>query len=43
MTHQFNLDEAIELVKQGASIDGKGGVLAPLILKFIILFLRQLT
>jgi len=31
MTQQFNLDEALELVKQGARIDGKDGVLAPLI------------
>ena len=31
MYQQFNLDEALELVKQGARIDGKDGVLAPLI------------
>jgi len=31
MIQQFNLDEALELVKQGARIDGKDGVLAPLI------------
>ena len=31
MTQQFNLNEALELVKQGARIDGKDGVLAPLI------------
>ncbi len=29
MTQQFNLDEALELVKQGARIDGNDGVLAP--------------
>ena len=29
MTQQFNLDEALELVKQGARIDGKDGVFAP--------------
>jgi transposase-like protein len=31
MKQQFNMDEALELVKQGARIDGKDGVLAPLI------------
>jgi putative transposase len=31
MTQQFNLNEAIALVKQGARIDGKDAVLAPLI------------
>jgi len=28
MTQQVNLDEALELVKEGAKIDGKDGVLA---------------
>ncbi|EDZ61362.1 hypothetical protein SMGD1_2508 [Sulfurimonas gotlandica GD1] len=31
MKQQFNMDEAFELIKQGARIDGKDGVLAPLI------------
>ena len=31
MKQQFNIDEALELIKQGARIDGKDGVLAPLI------------
>lgn len=31
MKQQFNMDEALELIKQGARIDGKDGVLAPLI------------
>jgi len=31
MIQPFNLDEALELVEQGARIDGKDGVLAPLI------------
>jgi|GEM_PF-4105964 len=35
MKQQFNMDEAIELIKQGARIDGKDGVLAPLIKQLI--------
>jgi transposase-like protein len=31
MKQQFNMDEALELIKQGARIDGKDGVLTPLI------------
>ncbi len=31
MKQQFNMDEALELVKQGVRLDGKDGVLAPLI------------
>ena len=31
MKQQFNMDETLELIKQGARIDGKDGVLAPLI------------
>ena len=31
MKQQFNMDEALELIKQGARIDGKDGVLAPLL------------
>lgn len=31
MYQQFNLDEVLELVKQGARIDDKDGVLTPLI------------
>ena len=31
MKQQFNMDEALELIKQGARIDGKDGVLASLI------------
>jgi len=31
MKQQFNMDEALKLIKQGARIDGKDGVLAPLI------------
>ena len=31
MKQQFNMDEALELIKQGAWIDGKDGVPAPLI------------
>jgi len=31
MKQQFNMDEALELVKQGASLDDKNGVLTPLI------------
>lgn len=49
MYQQFNLDEALELVKQGARIDGKDGVLAPLIKQLLklklnlISFLRSAT
>jgi len=31
MNQQFNMDEALELIKQGTRIDGKDGVLVPLI------------
>lgn len=31
MKQQFNMDEALELIKHGARIDGKDGALAPLI------------
>lgn len=31
MKQQFNMDEALELIKQGTRIDGKDGALAPLI------------
>lgn len=31
MKSQFDLDESLELVKQGARIDGKDGILVPLI------------
>lgn len=31
MTQQFNLDKALKVVKQSARIDGKDGVLVPLI------------
>lgn len=31
MKKQFNMDEALELIKQDARIDGKDGVLATLI------------
>ena len=31
MKQQFNMDEALELIKQGARTDGKDGVLDPLI------------
>ncbi len=33
MKQQFNIDEALELIKQGTKIDGKDGVLTPLIKK----------
>lgn len=35
MKQQFNIDKAVELIRQGARTDGKNGVLDPLI--------RQLT
>jgi hypothetical protein len=31
MKNRFDLDEALEATKAGATIDGKGGILAPLI------------
>lgn len=31
MKKQFNMDEALEFIKQDARIDGKDGVLAPMI------------
>jgi len=31
MKQQFSMDEALELIKQGARIDGKDGILTPLI------------
>lgn len=40
MYQQFNLDEALELVKQGARIDGKDEVLAPLIKQLLKLKLN---
>jgi len=31
MKQQFHMNKALEFIKQGAKIDGKDGVLAPLI------------
>ena len=41
MTQQFNLDEALELVKQGGRIDGKDGVLLPLSNNLLKLYCKQ--
>ncbi len=32
---EFNFDEALEMVKQGHPVDGKDGVLAPLIKQLV--------